>query len=418
SAVRDVDRAGVRVAPDGEVRGAASHREDLRGVLPRHLAAGPAVLAVLCASPAGVGAAPAVLRRPRARAELRRLRRRGGARIDRLGAHGPVRGDQCAEPQPGARDVPHHHPAGLGADDPLPVQSADPAAEGHRDRQLDLLGRPVLPDRPDASGDRNLVRLPLRPAGVLRDRLDLRSGHERPGDPGQAPNRPWPEPDGVDEHAAPLPREQGRKCGHMSAWSWEHAARSLPLLLDGFKITLLATVLGTLIAVVLGLIVAIARRGLPPLFGYPLTGLVEFIRMTPLVVQLVFANLVLSAHFDTLTIGIWVLGVHYMTYMAEVYRAGIDSVPQGQWEAATALSLPQSRTWRSVIIPQAIRNTLPALGNYAISMFKETPFLSFIFIGEMVRQAVSYGGNTFRYTEPLTMAGLIFLAASYPTSVL
>ena len=204
----------------------------------------------------------------------------------------------------------------------------------------------------------------------------------------------------------------------MSAWSWEHAARALPLLLDGFKITLLATVLGTLIAVVLGLIVAIARRGLPPLFGYPLTGLVEFIRMTPLVVQLVFANLVLSAHFDTLTIGIWVLGVHYMTYMAEVYRAGIDSVPQGQWEAATALSLPQSRTWRSVIIPQAIRNTLPALGNYAISMFKETPFLSFIFIGEMVRQAVSYGGNTFRYTEPLTMAGLIFLAASYPTSVL
>ena len=204
----------------------------------------------------------------------------------------------------------------------------------------------------------------------------------------------------------------------MSAWSWEHAARSLPLLLDGFKITLLATVLGTLIAVVLGLIVAIARRGLPPLFGYPLTGLVEFIRMTPLVVQLVFANLVLSAHFDTLTIGIWVLGVHYMTYMAEVYRAGIDSVPQGQWEAATALSLPQSRTWRSVIIPQAIRNTLPALGNYAISMFKEPPFLSFIFIGEMVRQAVSYGGNTFRYTEPLTMAGLIFLAASYPTSVL
>lgn len=204
----------------------------------------------------------------------------------------------------------------------------------------------------------------------------------------------------------------------MNAWSWEHVAASFPLLMEGFQITLLATVLGTLIAVVLGLVVAIARRGLPPLFGYPLTGVVEFIRMTPLVVQLVFANLVLSAYFDTLTIGIWVLGIHYMTYMAEVYRAGIDSVAQGQWEAATALSLPRARTWRAVIIPQAIRNTLPSLGNYAISMFKETPFLSFIFIGEMVRQATSYGGNTFRYTEPLTMAGLIFLAASYPTSVL
>src|SRR5690625_7380273 len=108
----------------------------------------------------------------------------------------------------------------------------------------------------------------------------------------------------------------------MSAWSWEHAARSLPLLLDGFKITLLATVLGTLIAVVLGLIVAIARRGLPPLFGYPLTGLVEFIRMTPLVVPLVFANLVFSVHLDTLPLGLWVLVVHHITCLSASSRDG------------------------------------------------------------------------------------------------
>ncbi len=151
-----------------------------------------------------------------------------------------------------------------------------------------------------------------------------------------------------------------------------------------------------------------------------MTAVVEFIRMTPLVVQLVFANLVISPPYvdSTLAIGIWVLGIHYTTYMAEVYRAGIDSVPRGQWEAATALSLPRARTWRAVVVPQAIRNTLPALGNYAISMFKETPFFVVIYVGEMVREAQNYGASNFRYTEAITLAGLIFLIASYPTSLL
>jgi polar amino acid transport system permease protein len=204
-----------------------------------------------------------------------------------------------------------------------------------------------------------------------------------------------------------------------SWWDWNHAAAVLPLLLEGFKVTLLATVLGTLIAVVLGLVVAIIRRTAPGIIRTPVTWVVEFIRMTPLVVQLVFANLVLSPYIDsTLAIGIWVLGIHYTTYMAEVYRAGIDSVARGQWEAATALSLPQARTWRAVVVPQAIRNTLPALGNYAISMFKETPFFVVIYIPELVRVAQTYGGDTFRYTESITLAGLIFLAASYPTSLL
>lgn len=202
-------------------------------------------------------------------------------------------------------------------------------------------------------------------------------------------------------------------------WEWDHAFTVFPMLLDGFKITLLATALGTLIALVLGLVVAMTRRSAPRLLSAPVTGVVEFIRMTPLVIQLVFANLALSPYIDsTLAIGICVLGIHYTTYMAEVYRAGIDSVPKGQWEAATALSLPRLRTWRKVVVPQAIRNTLPALGNYAISMFKETPFFVVIYIPEMVRNAQTYGGDTFRYTEAITMAGLIFLAASYPTSLL
>ncbi|WP_251150240.1 ectoine/hydroxyectoine ABC transporter permease subunit EhuD [Cellulosimicrobium sp. Marseille-Q4280] len=200
-------------------------------------------------------------------------------------------------------------------------------------------------------------------------------------------------------------------------WSWERAWDVLPALLEGFKITLVATVVGMAIASVLGLLVALVRRSGSRWVTVPVGVVVEFIRSTPLLVQLVFAALLLPT-VPTLAIGCTVLGIHYATYMSEVYRAGIDAVPRGQWEAATALNLPRGRTWRAVVLPQAIRKTLPGLGNYAISMFKETPFLFAIYVVEMFAAAQNYGANTFSYIEPLTLVGLIFLAASYPTSLL
>jgi polar amino acid transport system permease protein len=200
-------------------------------------------------------------------------------------------------------------------------------------------------------------------------------------------------------------------------WSWDQAAAALPPILAGFRITLLATVVGMLIASVLGLVIALVRRSAGRWLSAPLTFFVELVRSTPLLVQLVFVYLMLPA-VPALVVGCSVLGVHYATYMSEVYRAGIDAVPRGQWEAATALDLPRARVWRAVVLPQAFRNTLPGLGNYAISMFKETPFLFSISVVEMFTAAQQYGAANFDYTEALTMVGLIFLAASYPTSLL
>ena len=200
-------------------------------------------------------------------------------------------------------------------------------------------------------------------------------------------------------------------------WSWDHAAAVFPDLIKGLGITVLATVVGMIIAAILGLVVAIVRRSRVRAVTMPVGFLVEFIRSTPLLVQLVFANLMFT-QFPSLAVGCVVLGIHYATYMSEVYRAGIDAVPGGQWEAAVALDLPRSRTWRAVILPQAIRNTLPGLGNYAISMFKETPFLAFIYVVEMYAAAQAYGGANFRYIEAITLAGLLFLLVSYPTSLL
>ncbi|MFE0631161.1 ectoine/hydroxyectoine ABC transporter permease subunit EhuD [Streptomyces sp. NPDC058864] len=198
-------------------------------------------------------------------------------------------------------------------------------------------------------------------------------------------------------------------------WDWDNAADSLPILLHGFQLTLVVTVLGSLVAIALGLVVAMAHRT-RAWIRLPVRTVVEFVRSTPVMIQL-FAAWVLLPHLPVMTIGVAVLGIHYAAYTSEVYRAGIDAVPKGQWEACVALSMPRHRIWWAVVLPQAVRNVIPALGNYVISMFKETPFLSVIGVAEMVHQANEFGSEHFAYLETLTLTAAIFLVASYPTSV-
>jgi polar amino acid transport system permease protein len=205
------------------------------------------------------------------------------------------------------------------------------------------------------------------------------------------------------------------------SFDWSFALDILPDMLYAFlRFSLVATILGILLAAVLGLAFAIVRRARVPVLAPLTTAFIDFVRSTPLLVQLFFLFFVLpeaGITLPALTTGVIGLGVHYACYLAEVYRAGIESVPKGQWEATTALSLPPRLQWQHVILPQAIRNVLPALGNYAISMFKETPFLALITVPEMVQRAQAIGSISFRYLEPITLAGLIFLAASYPTAI-
>ncbi|WP_300268644.1 ectoine/hydroxyectoine ABC transporter permease subunit EhuD [Microbacterium sp.] len=203
-----------------------------------------------------------------------------------------------------------------------------------------------------------------------------------------------------------------------SFWNWEHAAAAFPEILEKFlTVTLVVTIIGSAIAAVLGLIIALGRRSAPRPISAVISLVMNFIRMTPLVVQLLFAYYVFTT-VPPIVLGTIIIGIHYATYMAEVYRAGIDAVPPGQWEATTALSMSPGRTWTAVIIPQALRSTLPALANYVISMFKDTPFLMVITVVEMVRQAQLYGSKNFRFVEAVIIAGLIYLAASLLSSFL
>lgn len=204
-------------------------------------------------------------------------------------------------------------------------------------------------------------------------------------------------------------------------WDWGFALDVLPQLLRGLTITVYATLIGTVIAMVVGLLLAMARRSHLRLISWPVGAFVEFVRSTPLLVQLFFLFFVLPAYgvqFSPLMTGILALGLHYSTYTSEVYRAGIDGVPKGQWEAATALNFSPVDKWTKVILPQAIPNVVPALGNYLIAMFKDTPLLAAITVVEMLQQARSIGSETFRYLEPITLVGLLFLIVSYVSAVL
>ncbi|MGF0540135.1 ectoine/hydroxyectoine ABC transporter permease subunit EhuD [Agrobacterium sp. ES01] len=198
-------------------------------------------------------------------------------------------------------------------------------------------------------------------------------------------------------------------------WDWEFVWQILPTLFEGFKITLLATVLGAALAAVIGLVFAILRMTAPKPIARATGFVVEFIRGTPLLVQLYFIFFVLpdiGIRLPALVAGVIGLGIHYGTYVAEVYRGGIENVPRGQWEGAKATNLTTRQTWFHVILPQAIPPMIPALANYMIAMFKETPLLSAITVLELMNQAKSIANSNYRYIEPMTLVGVFFLVIS------
>ncbi|MDP3960232.1 MAG: ectoine/hydroxyectoine ABC transporter permease subunit EhuD [Pseudorhodobacter sp.] len=204
-------------------------------------------------------------------------------------------------------------------------------------------------------------------------------------------------------------------------WDWDFVRQILPTLLAGLKLTLLISLAAAVVAAILGLAFAIARRSAVLAIALPVRALVAFIRGTPLLVQLYFIFYVLpdlGILLSPLVAGVIGMGLHYATYTAEVYRAGIENVARGQWEAARATNLTQRQTWMHVIIPQAVPPMIPALANYLIAMFKETPLLSAITVLELMNQAKSVANSSYRYIEPMTLVGVFFLAMSLVSVVI
>ena len=202
-------------------------------------------------------------------------------------------------------------------------------------------------------------------------------------------------------------------------FDWTLTVEIMPRLLRAAEITVSITVLAYLMCLAGGGLLLGLRRVRARTVGRCAEWFVDFVRSTPLLPQLYFFYFALpSLHIDLspYVIGVLAMGLHYSCYMSEVYRAGLEAVPNGQWEAAQALGLSPFRTFWAVIRPQAVKMIVPAAGSYLIYMFKETPLLAVISVPELMFTAAEIGSDRFQYLEPVTVCGALFLAMSIGAS--
>ncbi len=203
-------------------------------------------------------------------------------------------------------------------------------------------------------------------------------------------------------------------------WNWTFAAQTSLKLLAALPANLLAALLASILAMAVGLAFALLL-GMRSKAIATATGIVVgFIRRTPILVQLYFLFYVLpdmGVLLSPLAAGVIGLGLHNSAYICEVYRAGIANVDKGQWDATTALNLPPIYKWRRLILPQALPPIAPALGNYVLLIFKETALLSVITVQNVMLEAQTIASEYYRYLEPMTLVGLIFLVICAPAAL-
>jgi polar amino acid transport system permease protein len=179
---------------------------------------------------------------------------------------------------------------------------------------------------------------------------------------------------------------------------------------QGTVLTLELVVGGILIGLVLGTILAISRhKGFANLL---INRFISIIRGTPLILQLSFiyfaAPTLIGLKASILVAGILTFGLNSSAYIAEILRSGIENLPKGQFEAAKTLQIPNFYLWKDIILPQVIKNILPALINEMIALLKETALISTIGGMDLMRRAQSIAAEQFSYFLPLCIAGCYY----------
>ena len=203
-------------------------------------------------------------------------------------------------------------------------------------------------------------------------------------------------------------------------WRWDFAIEILPQMLLATLNTILAAGVGYAIATIVGLLFLLGQRTPIKIVNIINREIVEFIRSTPLLIQLFFVYFVLPQFGITLSAwvcGMITIGLHFGTYLSEVYRGALEGVPKTQWEACRALNFSTFYTYRKIVLPQAFPIAIPGMGNYLVGIFKDTPLLSTIGVAELFHAATAVGGYHYRYLEPYTIVGLIFLMLSIPAAI-
>jgi len=190
-------------------------------------------------------------------------------------------------------------------------------------------------------------------------------------------------------------------------------------LLEGAVSTLRLTFFSVLIGLIIGTFVGMGRLSKYKFLNIPATVYVEFIRGTPLLVQLFiiyFGLPQLGINLPKYPAAIVALGINSGAYVAEIVRAGIQSVPKGQYEASRSLGMTHSQTMRYIILPQAFRNILPALGNEFIAMTKDSSLASIIGVTELMRTGQIVISRTFQSFSIYGGVAVIYFAMTFTMS--
>ncbi|MCU0961598.1 MAG: ABC transporter substrate-binding protein/permease [Pirellulaceae bacterium] len=226
-------------------------------------------------------------------------------------------------------------------------------------------------------------------------------------------------PDGDFRPDPAAPAGAGEVAEH-NDW-WDDVRSRTPLLLRAALITVLLAVCSMPLAIAAGILIAVGRlygpRGLRPVLGW----YVEIIRGTPLVLQLYvifFLLPELGLYLPKLVAGVLGLALNYSAYEAEIYRAGLQAIPRGQLEAALSLGMSRLLALRRIIIPQAFRLVIPPVMNDFIALFKDTAVCSVITIFELSKEYYIHAQSTGRVVELGLVTALLYLAMSYPLSIL
>lgn len=191
--------------------------------------------------------------------------------------------------------------------------------------------------------------------------------------------------------------------------------------LHGLAITVMLTLVVIVLASLLAIPVALARLSPSRSIRWPADFYVEFIRATPLILQLIYIFYVLPSaglRLEPIPAAIIGLTLNYSAYMSEVYRSGIQAVPKGQWEAALSLGLKRWQVLGKIVLPQAFRIVLPALGNYLIALFKDTALASVVTVQELMFSGQIIAARNYQYFTVYTVTAFLYFAVGYPSALI
>ena len=193
--------------------------------------------------------------------------------------------------------------------------------------------------------------------------------------------------------------------------------------LQGTIITIVLAFCAVIVGTILGLLISLLRRSKFKPLSLIATVYVEFVRGTPLLVQIYIIYIgfpkinglpkIMDIPMEDLIVGVIALALNSAAYVSEIIRAGIDAVDKGQMEAARSLGMNQNLSMFEVVIPQAFKNILPALGNEFISVIKESSMVSVIGVGELMYKASTVRGNTALGLEPIIVAAVIYFVITF-----